>query len=484
VIGLPGRYGDLQTSLLIDCTAEQVTLDSLGSLVLGRVHVAMSRALMGVSARRRAIRKHADGFRESEWFSESRMACLQREAVQRLLTHAARSVPYWRSILSAYDAPHDVPLRELPILEKSDLRNQFEMLISEDIDTRSWYENRSGGSTGEPVTVLQDQEYFVRSEARKQVFFEATGWSPGEKWIRLWGSERDILQGGQGIRGRIANTVGNRLMINAFRMTPAIMRQHIGVLNQQGPALIHAYAQAAYELARFAEREGIEIRPQRAVVSTSGTLYPAMRQTMERSFGCKVFDQYGSREVSVIAGDCGHSRGEHVAMETNLVEIVDESGVSCPAGVEGDILVTSLTNFAMPLIRYRIGDRGVFSDTELCDCGRSSVRLAQVTGRSMDCFRRRDGGIVPAEYFIHFFGVVLNNGWVAKVQLVQHEFDRFTLKIVAAGAAGDGEAEHLVDAVRRVMGDNVAVDVALVDEIPLASSGKYRYTICELAESA
>jgi phenylacetate-CoA ligase len=443
----------------------------------------LSRAVMGISSKRREIARRAEVFRESQWLSGNAHSDRQSEALERLFVHAAQHVPYWRHVIGHHGGPKGASLGELPILEKSTLRSQFDALKSDDIESRRWYVNRSGGSTGEPVVLLQDRDYFLESEARKQIFFETTGWFPGEKWVRLWGSERDILRGGEGLRGYLANLVGNRVVLNAFRMTPEVMERHIEALNREGPALVHAYANAAHELVRFAEREGLQIGRQRALVSTSGTLYPAMRQALERGFECSVYDQYGSREVSVIAGDCGQSEGMHVAMETNIVEVVDEAGWPCPPGVEGDILVTSLANYAMPLIRYRIGDRGVLAEPGRCACGRSLQRLARITGRSTDCFRRRDGGIVPAEYFIHFFGVVLNNGWVSKVQLVQHEFDRFTLKIVAAGAVGDGEAEPLIEAVRRVMGDDVAVDVALVDEIPVASSGKYRYTICELAES-
>ena len=102
----------------------------------------------------------------------------------------------------------------------------------------------------------------------------------------------------------------------------------------------------------------------------------------------------------------------------------------------------------------------------------------------MDCFRRRDGTVVPAEYFIHFLGVVLNRGWVKKTQLVQRDFDDVELKVVVDPDAGDQDTvQELIDAIQKVMGAACQVQVTYHDDIPPSPSGKYRYTNCELEVS-
>src|SRR5216110_1243617 len=124
------------------------------------------------------------------------------------------------------------------------------------------------------------------------------------------------------------------------------MREFIETLNRLRPSLIVAYAQAIYELARFAERESIEVVPQRAAVTSAGTLYPFMRDKIAQVFGCKVFNLYGSREVSDIACELPGFNGLWVAPWGNFVEIVDEAGRPVPPGTEGNIVVTCLTNYA------------------------------------------------------------------------------------------------------------------------------------------
>src|SRR5436305_5484158 len=146
--------------------------------------------------------------------------------------------------------------------------------------------------------------------------------------------------------------------MNAFAMSPESMRRFIDVLNCKHPRLIVAYAQAIYELARFAEREKLSVAPQRAVLTSAGTLYPFMREKISHVFGCEVYNLYGSREVSDMAWELPGLKGLWAPPWANFIEIVDEKGVPVPAGTEGNIAVTCLTNYAMPLIRYWIGDRG------------------------------------------------------------------------------------------------------------------------------
>jgi phenylacetate-CoA ligase len=432
-----------------------------------------------------AIARQAAHYRTRQWETPQLLAAKQEEAWRELLQHCWEKVPYYRTALESIDVdgPGTVALAQLPILTKSLIRTNFEQLTSADITDRRSYINRSGGSTGEPVKLLQDRDYMVRSEARKCLAFEWAGLRPGARLIRLWGSEDDIIRGGIGARAAFKAFLNNTITLNAFRMTPDDMKRHLDIINRQGPAVIHAYAHAAYELARFAEAEAIRIKPQISVVSTSGTLHPFIADTISRVFGCKVFNQYGSREVSCIAADCSEHQGLHVCMETMIVEVLDDAEQPCAPGVEGDVVVTSLCNLAMPLIRYRIGDRATIATTS-CPCGRGHMTLASVGGRIMDTFRRRDGTVVPAEYFIHFLGVVLNRGWVRKTQLVQRGFDDVELKLVTDGAEDPGGMlPELIAAIKSVMGPFCSIKITFHEDIPPSKSGKYRYTICELEPS-
>jgi phenylacetate-CoA ligase len=198
-------------------------------------------------------------------------------------------------------------------------------------------------------------------------------------------------------------------------MTPEKMSRYLQFLNTHPPKFIIAYVQSIYELAQFAISEHITVTPQEAIMTLAGTLYPFMREKIEAVFHCKIFNRYGSREVGDIACECEAHAGLHVFPWGNYIEIVDDEGHPVPNGVEGNILVTNLNNFAMPLIRYAIGDRGMLSLSDQCSCGRQGQILERLSGRNVDVFRKRDGTLIDGEYFTH---LLYFKNWVQKFQVV------------------------------------------------------------------
>ncbi len=403
--------------------------------------------------------------------------------LERMLVHCRRSVPYYAQALARAPVRTDDPrqwLPHLPILTKALIRANFAKLQSADIASRKCYVNTSGGSTGEPIRLIQDWEYEERSRAVTMMHSSWTGKGIGDLEIRLWGSERDIFEGTESRMARLRNFGTNTVILNAFRMTDAKMREYLTILNRRRPKLIVAYAQAIYELAQFAERESFAVIPQSAIMTSAGTLYPFMRDKIESVFGTKVFNRYGSREVGAIGSECPAHQHLHTAPMGQYLEIVDDNGNPAPDGTEGNILVTCLTNFAMPLLRYFIGDRGVFSRESRCACGRSGRMLKVVLGRNVDAFRTRTGTLVDGEYFTH---LLYFRDWVHKFQVVQRDYEDIVFKI--AGPCSDvpgAVADEIVSKTRIVMGSACRVRFELMDDIPPSPSGKYRYTVSEVGK--
>jgi len=297
----------------------------------------------------------------------------------------------------------------------------------------------------------------------------------GDRQVSLWGFEREILHGSVGTVITLANLLTNRILLNAYRMPPEAMRRYIAVINTRRPRLIVAYAQAIYELACFAEREGVTVRQQRAIISTAGTLYPFMREKVEEVFGCPVYNRYGSREVGDIAGECKYHQGLHVLPWGSYVEIVDEAGNLVEPGVEGRILVTCLTNYAMPLIRYDIGDRGALAGEFKCLCGRAGQMFARLAGRSVDSFKTSDGTLIGGDYFTSLLDF---RHWIKKFQIVQTSAHDVLFRIVPGDQPRPQEdLDTIIAETRIVMGSDCAVNFEFVSDIPLLASGKYRYTI-------
>ena len=323
---------------------------------------------------------------------------------------------------------------------------------------------------------MQDAQYNDRSVALSLFYYSLLGSEVGAPVVRLWGSERDLAEGTKSRKARFFNWLTRTTWLNAFQVSAKRMREFIETLNRLRPSLIVAYAQAIYELARFAEREDIEVVPQRAVVTSAGTLYPFMREKIAQVFGCKVFNLYGSREVSDIACELPGFNGLWGAPWNSFLEIVDEAGQPVPAGVEGNILVTCLTNYAMPLLRYRIGDRGVLAAEPPGHLGLQVLK--HVSGRTVDVFRTRDRTLVDGEYFTH---LLYHRFWVLKFQVVQKGYTHVVFKLVSAnGKPAKTELEEIATGARRVMGADCRIDFDFIDELPSHPSGKHRYTISEV----
>jgi phenylacetate-CoA ligase len=204
-----------------------------------------------------------------------------------------------------------------------------------------------------------------------------------------------------------------------------------------------------------------------------------MREAIGSAFKCGIHNRYGTREVGDIACERIPGEGLDVNFPLHYVEVVDEKGDPVDEGKEGRILVTSLSNFAMPLLRYEIGDLAVPSEIADGDM-RHILQLETVTGRVGDSLVTADDQIISTVYFIHSIGVLLEADWIEKFQVVQHATDSVEVLVVVADGISltDGEqgVQEIRARVKNVMGEDCSVEVTEVDDIERSDSGKYRYT--------
>jgi len=207
-------------------------------------------------------------------------------------------------------------------------------------------------------------------------------------------------------------------------------------------------------------------------------LWDFQRADIERAFGCPVIDFYGARESAPIATQCLERNGLHVMADLRIVEIVDEEGHPAMPGEVGRVVVTDLTNYAMPLIRYANDDLASWSTEGPCRCGRTLPRLASIHGRSSDVIRTRDGTRMHGYYFMFLF---YGAKGVEQFQVRQTSLE--TIEVLIKPAP-DYREEFAGDVVRRIeqrTGGAFRVTCRLVDEIPLTPAGKRRFVLSDVA---
>lgn len=395
------------------------------------------------------------------------------------LEHAVTTVPHYRGVATAEEVRADpfAALGRFPLLTRDAVRASWREMLSDVGDRSKWVENTSGGSTGEPVPLRQDPEHLALTVAVREVYSTWAGGGLGEPELYIWGSEKDLESGIGSPRNRLGNKLLRRSMLNAFLLTDETIEGILGRLRKGPPHLVIAYAQAAYEVARFAAREGIEVPPQRGMIATAGTLYDFMREQLEETFGCAVLNRYGSRETGDMAGECTHRTGLHVLPWNCHVEVVGPDGEPVGPGEEGEIAVTGHTNRAMPLIRYLIGDRARLPEQPIeCPCGRRTQMLAEVTGRNVDMFLGSDGRMVDGEYFTH---LMYFRPWLRQFQVVQQAPDRILYRVACEDTVPEADMEEIATKTKLVLGDNCEVSFEQVEAIEPSPSGKLRYTIRE-----
>jgi phenylacetate-CoA ligase len=438
-----------------------------------------------------ASRRALHAMRRDQWLPRQDVMAIQQERLEDLLVYANGHVPFYSALFARAGLVADGRLRmdrftDLPPLDKPTIRRNPESLRSDEAPALHARENRTSGSTGEPIVVLQARdEVRVTGGAVIRLFYEWHDIRPGDREVKLWGSERDLFHAGGSSWETLRQWAAGVKTLNAFQMTPDRMRGYIGTINTYRPRLLRGYSSNLFELARFAEGEKLAVRPPAAVISSAGTLYPHLREKVEEVYGAPVYNHYGSREMHSMAMECPARAGLHVSAFTHLIEVLDETGRPCAPGVEGDLVITALLNRAMPLIRYRIGDRGSLSEA-FCPCGRGLPLLARLSGRRVDCFWTRDGRMVPGEYFIYLLAVHLVENPIEKYQVIQEEFDRLRFRLVlrADSRLSAAARTEIEEKTQLVMGQSCGLSFEFPDDIPPARSGKYLYTICELPGAA
>lgn len=425
---------------------------------------------------------------KEQWSDINHIKLQQSQNIKKIIKYSLKHVPYYRDIFRRYHIKPEEsnsPLsyfHTIPLLEKTTLQKEFKKLQSDTLETFKYFKNASGGSTGEPVKFIQDGDFFEWGQAVKHLFNTWSGYSFGDRQVRLWGSERDTFAGNKTIKTRIGRWLKNEIWLNAYKMTPDQMRTYVQKINEFGPTQIIAYAESIHELSHFIKDNCLRVNPPKCIMTSAGTLDKHMRENIESTFKAPVFNRYGSREVGDIACECNHHMGLHISPLTHYIEILREDGTHTEEDETGEIIITSLTNFSMPLIRYRIGDMGSWSK-EKCDCGRNWPTVKEIAGRTSDAFYKRDGTYIHGAFCNRLFW---QRDWVRKYQVVQEEQNKMSILIAPLkGTASplqtyEKDLNDITRKIKHVMGNECIVNFSIVEDIQPTSSGKYRYSISKV----
>jgi phenylacetate-CoA ligase len=408
---------------------------------------------------------------KEQWLGASEIEKLQIERLRKLLGHALVNSKYYREYLKSTisDVGDIKSLKDvsgLPLLRREDLQENYQEILCP--GREGVYEDASGGSTGNPVIFYHDGYYRAFAQALELLSMTWMGVAKGDRTAVFWGADRDFHD--LSYKERLAMKMERLKTLNSFDVSEASLDRFLSELQSFQPQYVFGYASSLHLAASYINGTGkFTIRP-KAVKSSAEMLYDHQRAEIEKAFGTKVYNFYGSREVNNLAAECSSHEGLHVSASGRIIEVVDQNGKILPDGEMGYLAVTDLTNYTFPFVRYLIGDMGI-KKTEPCSCGRGYPLLEKLTGRSSDILVFGDK-MVHGEYFTHLF---YGEPGVRQFQVVQETSTDLLVRIVPSGSYF--EPAKIKKTIGDKLGPEVAIKIDFVDRIAPLKSGKYRFTV-------
>jgi phenylacetate-CoA ligase len=411
----------------------------------------------------------------SQWLSAAALRERQFAQLRSLLAHARRYCRYYEERL-----PEDAARKwsSVSLLTRHDVQSHAESLLAQTIPAvhGKTFDITTGGSTGEPVTVRRSQ--------LTQLFWEAATLRD-HLWHRrnLSGTMAIIRHFDRPVETSRPGRWGNGIFHSGpawhLPVSTEIDRQ-LPWLQSVNPDVLLTYPPNLSALMVRMTQQKIGLPRLREVRTISGTVSEDLRQRCQAILGLPLIDLYSAQEVGVIGIQCPESGLLHIQSENLLVEVLDAQGQPCKEAETGQVVVTDLHNFAMPLIRYALRDWAEVGPA--CPCGRGLPTLRAVKGRNRNMAYSPDGKPYWPVLGLNRFRQIIPS--LRQYQLVQTERDAITVKLVCDRFPSGEQLQSLHDTLTEALGYTYRLEWQMHStELPLSASGKFEEFMSLLPES-
>lgn len=407
--------------------------------------------------------------------SRAELKAFQDAKLRQLVCHAYESVPFYRKLFDRHrlhprHIRGTVDLDLIPIISKPELRAQAERnLVARGLEPDRLLTARTSGSSGEPFVIRrtwleQSLHYVYRLRAYSSLGARLGDRTATVKLIKKQ-DPKDLKLIGRALEGaRLKQT----LKVNGLQEPEVVIRE----LQAFRPDLITGMPGMLCRVADYLLAHGScqEIRPRLLIVGGE-VLTPVMRRSLTEAFGAPVRETYASHEFPLLGWECGGTGEFHSCDDGVILEVMND-GRPAEVGERGEVVATNLNAYAMPFIRYRLGDVATRGE-QRCGCGQPFATIRSIQGRMIDYFPLPDGRMIhPYQILSSFIGG--DARWIRQYQLLQERPDRIVLRVLPVQAPAPEYIARLEQLVRPLLGPQVEFLVQLVDALPLEPTGKFR----------
>ena len=408
---------------------------------------------------------------KSQWWERQKIEEHRHKNLKVTLKYAYEHVPFYRTRFEQNSiSPENIhtlsDLEHIPILEKADLQQaKTAELVSDESKLSKCRKLTTSGSTGRPLSL-----YF---SSREFTLLHRASYS---RFQRQYGRKlRDtVIYFGMGSSLHLGKTSFlSKILPHQFIPVDSFLPidEQVKLLLDTAPTVITGYTKSIEFIAQAViERNITSIRPH-LVYTGAEMLSHRTRTLVKEAFGVELYDTYNSIEFGSIAWECpGKSKLYHINDDLFVVEIIGQNGERVEPGIPGEVVITSLFSRTQPLIRYRLGDIAVLSES-VCPCGRGLRTLSRIEGRKAEALLLPDGRQITTLYFT---GILRNFDGIKQFQVVQEGPNQLRLRIVRVHK--DYDVEEARQQLERAL-KYFKVEIEYLDSLDLSKTGKYRIFI-------
>jgi phenylacetate-CoA ligase len=406
------------------------------------------------------------GYRNSQFWPAERLRERKLVALRRLVSHAAKHVPYYRERFPLWGVdPTALTWKEwekIPPLDKDEVRAHADDLVADNAARFGITNDSTGGSTGSPLHFKLSDAAQAHKIAALLRSFAWAGYRPGTRTLNVqsyYFTDADFH----------VSPWFRSLRFDSNRLSRESCLRLGEKLRTFRPRIVLGFPFDILTIANFLHEAGMDIPTPRAVITYGETLTDLRRQKIREAWSAPVFNFYSLHEGSALIAECEHG-GLHLADDFAHMEITNETRPE-----SGNLLGTNLRNYTMPLLRYRIRDLVEPSDAR-CPCGRGLRTVRAIHGKACDYLQTPDGrllGAVMSHSVDHAAGVLLS-------QCVQETPDRIVVNLVVDASFGPGSQQKLETGLRKRLGPEIALEFRIVPQLRKSPSGKAPFIISEI----